>query len=260
MDGNGNATGFDWRGTQFTMGADTELEAGTVLGAALGYGRGTASPDAGGSTKTKSPRVSVYGSHDLGAWTFSGSAGYARPEFDVQRLVTVGASTTIASSSYRGDEWSAAAEAQYTLQFNGFQLKPLAGVRYVQLKQDGYTETGSLANLTVGAQRTESTVSLIGARYQRPVHDGRGTFEARAIWSHEFGDNSPSLNGRLAAVPGGTTFTVNGVPLKRDALTLGLGIASQVNKRLSLHLDGNVELRGSGQQQQALVAGLRYAW
>ena len=187
-------------------------------------------------------------------------AGYADQDFDTRRFVTIGANTTVANATHRGDEWSAYGEAEYTIPMGGYQLKPLVGLRYINLKEDGYTETGSAANLTVAARTTESVVTNLGVRYVRPFNAGRGAFEARSIWSHEFGDDRPTVTGRLAAGPVGASFTVAGVPVKRDALTLGAGVSNEVAKNFSLHADYNVELRGGGQTQHALVLGLRYAW
>jgi len=76
--------------------------------------------------------------------------------------------------------------------------------------------------------------------------------------ARQFGASRMTRRSALAA--GGAAFTVNGVPLKRDALTLGLGFATQMSKRLSLHFDVNAEMRGSGQNSEMLMAGLRYAW
>jgi fibronectin-binding autotransporter adhesin len=261
MDGNGNAAGFDWRGTGLAVGADTAIGQSSVVGAAFSYGRANVGFDAnGGSSKVKSPRVAVYGSHAAGPWEFRGTVGYADQDFETRRFVAVGGTTSVASSSHRGDEYSASVEAEYTISMNGYDLKPFLGLRYVNLKEDGYTETGGAANLTVGSRTTESVVSLIGGRYVRPINSGAGTFEARAIWSHEFGDANPSVTGRLAAAPLGASFTVAGVPIKRDALTLGAGLFNRVAKNLSVHVDFNVELRGNGQSQQTVLAGLRYAF
>jgi outer membrane autotransporter protein len=189
-----------------------------------------------------------------------GALGYAHQDFETRRNVTIGTATTVASASHRGDEWSAYGEAEYTMSFGSYQLKPFGGLRYISLEEDGYTETGSAANLAVAGRTTESIVSLLGMRYVRPFNAGAGAFEARAIWSHEFGDADPAVSGRLAAGPATPSFTVLGVPIERDSITLGAGLSNQVSKNLSLHADFNVELRGQGQAQYGLVAGLRYAW
>jgi len=261
VDGDGNGTGFDWSGSGLAAGFDAEVQPGTVLGGAASYGRANVDLDSGGgSARIRSPRLAFYGSHTAGPWQFRGMSGYAAQDFDTRRFVTIGANTTVATATHRGDEWSAYGEAEYTVSMGGYQLKPLVGLRYINLKEDGYTETGSAANLTVAARTTESVVTNLGVRYVRPFNAGRSAFEARAIWSHEFGDTNSAVTGRLAAAPAGAAFTVAGVPVKRDALTLGAGVSNEVAKNFSLHADYNVELRGSGQTHHALVLGLRYAW
>lgn len=261
MDGNGNATGFDWRGGSFALGADAEVARGTVLGGAFSYGRSEVSLDGNAGTgRVKSPRFALYGSHAAGPWQFKGALGYASHEFDTRRNVALGAATSVASGSHRGTEWSGNVEAQYTIAAGAGQVKPFAGLSYVRLKESGFTETGSPASLAVAARSTESVVSNLGVRYARPFNAGSGAFEARASWAHEFGDASPAVSGRLASIAGGATFTVAGVPVKRDALVLGAGVSNEVRRNLSVHADVHTELRGSGQSQHALAFGLRYAW
>ena len=82
----------------------------------------------------------------------------------------------------------------------------------------------------------------------------------RAIWGHEFGDSVPTVTGRLATALSPATFTVAGVPVKRDALVLGAGISNQMTSRFSLYGDLAAELRVGGQTQYGVLAGLRYAW
>jgi fibronectin-binding autotransporter adhesin len=261
MDGDGNGVGFDWRGGSIAAGFDAEVGRGTVLGGALSYGRADVSLDAGsGSGRVKSPRFALYGSHVAGRWQFKGSAGYANHDIDTRRNVAIGAATSVATGSHQGREVSAGAEAQYAIAFGGGHVKPFAGLGYVRLREAGFTESGSAANLAVNGRSTESIVSQLGARYTRLFNAGSGAFELRASLNHEFGDANPGLNGRLAAAAGGATFTVAGVPVKRDALVLGAGVSNEVRKNLSVRADVNTELRGGGQSQHALALGLRYEW
>jgi outer membrane autotransporter protein len=217
--------------------------------------------DAGaGSSRIRSPQAALYGSRASGRWEFKGVLGYGAHDIQSKRNVTIGAATTVATGDHRGTEWSAYGEAAYTIPMGGYELKPLAGLRYLRLKEKGYSETGSAANLTVDARTTDSVTTLLGVRYVRGFNEKRGTLEARALWGHEFGDRDPALTGRLAAATTGGAFTVRGVPLKRDSLTLGLGAANEVRKNVSLFADFNLELRGGGQSAYALLAGLRAVW
>jgi len=48
--------------------------------------------------------------------------------------------------------------------------------------------------------------------------------------------------------------------VKRDAFTVGAGVANEVRTNLSLFADYNLELRGGGQKVHLLAAGLRLVW
>jgi outer membrane autotransporter protein len=164
------------------------------------------------------------------------------------------------SGSHEGKEWSASAVAEYAIDVGSSQLRPLAGFRYLRLKEDGYTETGSVGALTVAGRTTTSRESLLGARFVHPIDRGTGSVEAHATWGHEFGDTAPTLTGRIGTALSPATFTVAGVPLKRDALTFGAGFYKQPTKNVSVYANVAVEMRGSGQTQYGALAGLRYAW
>jgi uncharacterized protein with beta-barrel porin domain len=130
----------------------------------------------------------------------------------------------------------------------------------LRLKEEGFTESGTLSDLALEGRTTSSTESLLGVRYLRPIAANSGSFEARAIWGHAFGDVVPTVTGRISSALSPATFTVAGVPLKRDSLTLGATFSTHATSRLSLYGDIATELRGSGQTQYGLLAGLRYAW
>jgi len=83
------------------------------------------------------------------------------------------------------------------------------------------------AKLIIAGRTAESLTSNLGARCARPINGKKGALEARAIWSHELGDADSAVMGRLAMATTGGTFTVAGVPIKRDALTLGAGISNE---------------------------------
>ncbi len=76
--------------------------------------------------------------------------------------------------------------------------------------------------------------------------------------SHLAGDNDSPVTASLAGQRG--SFTANGAPLKRDALTLGATLSGQFSKRVSGYLDANYEYRGSGQSAYQATAGLRVSF
>jgi outer membrane autotransporter protein len=263
VDGTADATGFDYRGGAVAVGYDSEVGNNARAGIAFSYTRTKSSfEDGAGSSRVRSPQLAVYGSRASGAWLFKGALGIAQHDIEGSRNVTIGASTTTAASEHDAYEWLAYGEASYAFKLGTYEIQPLVGLRFLRLDEQAYTETGSAANLTVSEQKTESVVPMLGVRYVRPFSMKRGVFEARAIYSAEAGDINPAVTARLSSTSTGgpgSTFTAFGVPVARDALTLGAGVAHKTSRNLSLFADVSVELRDSS-NAQAFVGGVRYAF
>jgi outer membrane autotransporter protein len=170
----------------------------------------------------------------------------------------MGAATSSLSSTHHGREWSAAAELEYAMKMGAWQVRPMAGIRYANLRENGFSESGGVSALSVDARRTENTNLMAGARFLHPFANNTGGWEFRAAVSHLAGDNDSPISARLAGQP--ASFTANGTPLKRTALNLGAGVAGSVAKNVSAYADLAYETRGSGQDAYAVTAGLRVSW
>ena len=168
-----------------------------------------------------------------------------------------GTSIAVAGSDHRANEWSAYAEANYTFKRRGYETRTVMGLRYISLDENGYTEEGSAAPLTVDERKTESITPLVGLRWLWPFNAERGRVELRGIYSYEAGDAGAAMSGSVAGAPGNLHH--EGAPISRHAVTVGLGIESEVATRLSLHGDYSLDLR-SGSMVHALVLGARYAF
>ncbi|MDO9405693.1 MAG: autotransporter domain-containing protein [Polaromonas sp.] len=266
-DSNGNGASSDYDGRGFILGFDQMVSANWLAGAALGYSRtdwdANANGAASASGKIESPQVGVYGRYTSGPWALRLDATYSRHDIDADRNVTIGGVTSVASSSHQGKEWGFAAEADYAIQSGDWQVRPLVGLRYANLKEDGFTETGAgAANLTVASRRTDNTTASAGVKFSRAFATASGAnaggMEFRAIASHLMGDNDSPISARLAGQP--ASFTASGTPLKRTALTLGAAVGGQLTRGISAYADAAYELRGSGQDAFKIAAGLRMAW
>jgi outer membrane autotransporter protein len=251
----GNAAGNKLRGGGLSVGADTEVRDGLVLGIAGTYGTSrvsfSANPDSG---RSKGTGLGVYGSYVTGAWTFKGVAGLAWNDNHAERNA-LGATAT---SDFDSGSQSLYAEATYAIRQAGFVLQPLAALSYVRTKSDAFAESGAGAlNLQVSEQTTRSTRSLLGAK---TIHEvGRVRLEPRVLWAHEFGDVNAPMNASLAGAPAAGSFQVSGVQLKRDSLVLGLGVSGEIRKSVSLFADAQIE-GNSRQSGLAAFAGLRAFW
>ncbi|RZJ25812.1 MAG: autotransporter domain-containing protein [Haliea sp.] len=258
-DGDGNAPGNRQRGKGLSLGVDTELREGLVIGAALSGGESRVSvsgrTDAGRSRGTG---FGVYGSYAAGPWTFKGLASLASNTNHMDRAISFGGLARTASSDFDSRSQSLYAEVSHDLPQGSYLLQPLAALSYVRTQTDGFTETGAGAlNLQVAGQTTRSTRTLLGSR---TVHQlGKLTVEPRLTWAHEFGNVNAPLVASYTGAPGAGNFQVSGVALKRDSLALGLGVSGALSKGFTLTADAQWE--GNSQQRNlALFVALRAAW
>ncbi|MBE0621830.1 MAG: autotransporter domain-containing protein, partial [Burkholderiales bacterium] len=258
-DGDANAAGDTLRSGGITLGADTEVRDGLVLGVAATTGTSHLSFDGISDTgRSRGTALGVYASYVAGPWTYKGIAGTAWNANHMDRNVMVGAIARSATSDFDSRSQSLYAEASYDIQQTGFMLQPLAALSYVRTQTDGYTETGAGAlDLQVSEQTTESTRTLLGAK---TVHElGRLKLEPRLLWAHEFGNVNAPLSASLAAAPAAGSFQVSGVALKRDSVILGFGVSGELRKGISLYADAQMETN-SRQRNTALFLGLRGVW
>jgi outer membrane autotransporter protein len=262
----GNGAGSSYRAGGFIAGYDRALSDKWLLGVAGGYNRAnwdaTTNGIAPASGKVQTPQGAVYARYSSGPWMVALAGTYADHKFDTNRTVTIGASSSVASSSHRAGEWGFSAQAEYALAAGSWQIRPLAGLRYSHLREDAFTESGAAgANLSVDARATQSTTLSTGVRLLRPFNRtsaADGGFELRAVASHFYGDNDAPISARLAGQA--ASFTSTGTPLKRDALTVGAGLAAKLGRNFIGYVDASYEMRGSGQDAYAVGAGVKYLW
>jgi outer membrane autotransporter protein len=264
----GNGAGSAYRAGGFMAGYERALSEAWTAGAAAGYVRSSWEASTSGiapaSGKVATPQAALYARHARGAWRLSVTGSYAEHRFDTSRTVTVGTASSSATSSHRGREWGFSTQAEVALDAGAWQLRPLAGLRHTQLREDAFSESGNAGTaLAVDRRVTRSTTFSAGARLLRPFGgkdsgNAQGGWELRAVYAHLFGDNDAPLSARLAGQA--ASFTVNGTPLRRDALQLGAGVSAQIGRGLAAFADLSYEARGSGQDAYAIGAGLRYLW
>ena len=109
-------------------------------------------------------------------------------------------------------------------------MQPFAGLSFMQLDTDGFTETGGSAALTAASNTESTTFTTLGLRLGRQVTD-TVRVHGMAGWRHAFGDVDPTATFTLA---GSTPFTIAGAPIAEDALVIEAGFEVEVSDTLSL--------------------------
>jgi uncharacterized protein with beta-barrel porin domain len=135
---------------------------------------------------------------------------------------------------------------------------PLAGLQYTHEELDSYSEHGGgSADVSVGAQRTNSLVSEAGWQASLPVavSFGKVTFQARASWQRENLKDDQSVgiglvdSPFLLVNPDGSaqrigSFGLIGKPAQPgdDCFVLGAGAQISIGERFSVLLDYQEDL------------------
>ncbi|MCC3261829.1 autotransporter domain-containing protein, partial [Paenibacillus polymyxa] len=105
---------------------------------------------------------------------------------------------------------------------DAYAIEPFAGVAWNQIRTRGFQETGGSAALRGQSNTDDVTSTTLGLRGAMLIgtDSAPGRLTATVGWRHAMGDVKPT---QKLAFEGGSTFTVSGVPIAKNAAVLGLG-------------------------------------
>lgn len=191
-----------------------------------GYSRSDVSQNAlRSSASADTWSLGLYGGAEAGANVLSFGAVYSWHAVDTARTVSFTGVSQALSASYDAQSWQLFAEAGHKVRLEHIMLEPFAGVSFISLDTDGYTETGDSAALTAASDTQDSTFTTLGVRSSMQVMN---TIRTRGMigWRHAFGDTDPTSVFTLA---GSNPFTVTGAPIARDAFVTELGLEAELS-------------------------------
>ena len=254
INSDGNAAGADTSGTGLALGADRWIDANRLAGVALAYGTSRAD-SGGGKLDVESFQLAAYGRWQDEAYYLDGSLGYGRHRTESRRDIAF--LNQQARADYDTDSLSLNLEAGRPIVRGPATLTPYVGVEGTMLRREGFTETGSAANLSVAGDTQTGWRSRLGARYQWSGTRFQPTLDL--AWVHAFGDAATQVDARFAAAPTASAFRVAGPELDRDRLALGLGLTAWTGKHARLDLNYNGEFASSDRDQH-VAATFRWVW
>ena len=224
----------------FLAGIDGVIGDAFHLGVLGGYQKSDIDVNARASSATVDTYLmGLYGSTRIDAVALRLGGSYAWHDIDSDRSVTIGAFSDSLTANYGGHSLQAFAETGLPLDVGGYALEPFAGLAHVNVRTDGFTESGGAAALSVDASTTSVTFMTLGLRAGGSVDLGQAVarFHGGLGWQHALGPVDPSVQNSFA---GGTDFTVRGTPIARDVLTINTGLEMDVadNASLGLAYDG----------------------
>ncbi|TPM38713.1 autotransporter domain-containing protein [Mesorhizobium sp. B2-3-4] len=234
-DSDGNAAAFDRSTGGLLVGADG-LVGDWRIGVVGGYSRTSFdADDRRSSGDSDNYHLGLYGGTNWGAIAFRTGAAYTWNRISTSRSVAFQGFTDSLSADYDAATAQAFGELAYKTDAGPFAFEPFANLAYVNLRTDGFSETGGDAALTSGSSTSDATFTTLGARASTDITIGGVAATARAMfgWRHAFGDVTPLSTFAFA---GGDNFTIAGVPIARDAMLVEAGFDVQLARNATLGL------------------------
>ncbi|TPW26750.1 autotransporter domain-containing protein [Martelella alba] len=257
VDGDGNAAKLDTNTGGFIIGGDAGFGDAGVVGFMAGYQSSSYDVDErASSADATSYQIGIYGGTSFEGFNISGGAAYAWSDIDTARTAAFTGFSDTLTGSTNGGTAQVFGEIGYEFDLGTATIEPFAGLAYVSVHTDAYSETGGAAALAIASDTTDMTYSTLGLR-GAVAFDKTARLTGMLGWRHAYGTLSPTA---VNAFAGGTPFTVAGVPVGEDVALVSAGVEFDLgalstsglkSASLTLSYDGQF---GSGVADSAAMA------
>jgi uncharacterized protein YhjY with autotransporter beta-barrel domain len=237
-----------------TMGVDTRLGEGLMLGVGLGYAAGEAEVGRDGTTNDSTGRsVSAYGSYTPGGNTyFDGVVGFGNIEHRTRRLIAPLDITALGERE--SDQRFASMTASYEFETPGLLLSPYLRWDYLDDQLDAAADSGAgINNLSYAAQSVSSQQLALGFRAEtlRRVQSGWAQTRLRLEYKNSSDRNQVAEVG-YSDMPVSEAVGIAMLDTLDDALLLGVGTDIALYNGIKLGFDYELTQYGGSEYEQAV--------
>lgn len=241
-DSDGNGASLERSTGGLLIGADALVGEWWRVGLLAGYSRSSFDVDHRASSgDSDNYHLGLYGGTQWGALGIRAGAAYTWHDIEIDRAVGFTGFADSPSASYDAATAQVFGEVGYRVDTAVASFEPFAGVAYVNLNTDGFTEDGGAAALSVDGATTDTTFTTLGVRVATDFTLGTMQATARGMlgWRHAFGDITPLSTHTFA---GGDAFTVAGVPIAQDAAVIEAGLDFVITQKAILGISYNGQI------------------
>ena len=232
--GDGNAARADRTTGGLFVGADTTIDGTWTVGLATGYSRTTLDVDGRNSRAAiDSYHLALYGGARFGAFGARVGAAHTWHSIDTTRGIAFPGFADSAKADYNARTTQLFGDVGYTLAVGTAAIEPFGSLAWVHLDSDRIGENGGAAALRGRGGSDSNLFTTLGVRAAAQVWNDESkslTLRGKLGWRHAFGDVTPAA--RLAFA-GGASFSVEGVPIARDAAVVEAGFDLTIGKSLT---------------------------
>lgn len=255
--------GYDSDTYGIAVGADTRINAHSVVGLSFSYADTDVDGKGAGRSRTdiSSYQLTAYADYTEKNWYFEGLVGYAYNDMDSTRTIT--ATSATATGTTESNQFMVNINAGMPHQIEpGTYFTPSVGLNVTHVTNQDYTETGAGAlNLRVNPEDITIAKLSLGGRLHTSVRSPEGTFtpELRARVLYDMaGDDGSSTN---TFTGGGAAFNVKGLDVVEFSSSVGIGMAYtpafDTGMNLSVNYDAELKQTFTG---HAANFTLKYAF
>jgi outer membrane autotransporter protein len=166
-----------------------------------------------------------------------------------------------ANSNSDGGEFSTFLSGGCDLHLNPLTIGPIASLQYTNVTLNGFSETGSLAPLSIHSDSEESMRTDVGFRVLYQYRAGSVLLEPflKATWQHEFKYSALPITAGFSGIPGPfATFT--GPTEGHDSANVSAGISAQWSSGVSTYISYNGQLGRDQYDSNAVVGGVKFSF
>ena len=247
---------FDDNTASVVLGADYRLTPHFLVGLTAGYAHTDVTLDDNGSSATvDSYSPGFYASYADQGWYANLSGNYLHNAYTQDRVI--GFLGQSAGSAPQGNEGVLNLDDGYDFHHGALTFGPLAGLQYTHLSVDGYNESGSLADLAVQGNESDSLRSRFGGHVSYAFSHGGINFTPHfdVTWQHEFLDQSRGISSQFGF--GGGSFAVRTINPSRDSALVDAGLDADLNRTVTIFADYIIQAGQENYFGQSIQAGLK---
>ena len=219
--------GFDVDSEGIAFGADGYVNENVKLGAGYAYTESDID-SVGRKTDADTNTGFVYGEYNAPSYYVNAVASYSKGDYKEKKHVA----GKLVRASYDVD--SIALQTIYGYKMGDFS--PEAGLRYINAKQDAYTDT---AGQHVGSNSSDTLTAILGGRYAKDIKAGDYTLRPEVKLAATY-DLMRDKNSTAVTLANGAGYMVRGENLKRFGIEAGAGLSMAVsdNVKVGLNYEG----------------------
>ena len=193
----------------------------------------------------------VYGIAFNGPWYINQTLIGGGNTFRTTRIGPFGGIARGSSGGWFGSEIT---QGGYNYKCGSLTIGPYGLLQYALNRTNGWSESGSIAPVTVRSNTAGSIVSDLGVETSYDWHGA--TFKVSAAWEHEYSDTTTFTTVNIVDIPSSMT-TVASPSLGHESAVIGAGIAYHLSKRITVNLGYNGQFGRRNYESNNVTGSIR---